>query len=102
MPKFEKGISGNRTGRPKGLKDKRQFSLTFWFDLLLAEYPRLKPSQRSKIALDCWKTLIHKSNSLPSDPQESVMNVTEAQAFLKEIEKTTRIDIVKESKEVKQ
>lgn len=86
MPLFKPGQSGNLQGRPKGAKDHRQFSLTFWFNLILADYSKLKPSQRSKIALDCWKTLVTKAKSLPADPEDSSFNAEEAMISLKEIE----------------
>ena len=86
MPKFSATNPGNLSGRPKGAKDHRQFSLTFWFNLILADYAKLKPSQRSKIALDCWKTLVTKAKSLPSDPEDSAFNSVEAMEELKRIE----------------
>lgn len=84
MPKFERG----NNGRPKGSKNKQQFSLTYWYNLILADYSKLKPLQRSKIALDCWKTLISKAKTLPLDPDDSLMNVNDAMGMLKEIEKS--------------
>ena len=84
--KFQPGQSGNIHGKPKGCKDKRQFSLTYWFNLILADYGKLKPSQRSKIALDCWKTLINKAKQLPVDPEDSAFNADEAMKTLRDVE----------------
>jgi hypothetical protein len=79
-------------GRPKMSLDKRsQFSLTYWFRLIMKEYKKLRPSQRVRIALDCWKTLLNKSNAIPSDPEESRLNAEEVLGILKDVEnyKTT-------------
>lgn len=86
MPKFEPGNNRNPAGRPKGSKDLRQFSLTYWFNLLTQEYSKLKPSQRSKIALECWKVLVNKSKALPQDPEDSALNADEAMKTLRELE----------------
>lgn len=86
MPKFEPGNNRNPAGRPKGSKDHKQFSLTYWFNLILADYAKLTPYQRSEIALACWKTLVAKSKALPTSPEDSTLNAEDALKTLKEIE----------------
>lgn len=77
-------------GRPKGSKDLRQFSLTYWFNVILDNYSKLTPHQRSEIALSCWKTLVNKAKSLPADPEDSAFNSAEALEQLKLIESRTQ------------
>jgi Family of unknown function (DUF5681) len=90
MGKFLPGQSGNPKGRMKGVPSKLQFSLTYWFDLLLQEYAKLKPAQRAKIAQECWKVLINKARVLPTDPEDSVLNADEALKQLEAIETSLR------------
>lgn len=73
-------------GRPKGLKNYKQFSLSYWYDLIVKEYPKLRPIQRSRIALECWKTLVGKSQHLPTDPADSKLNADVAMDALKNLE----------------
>ena len=87
MPRFEKG----NAGKAKGTKDLRQFSLTYWFNIILENYDKLNPYQRSEIALACWKTLVNKAKSLPVDPETSALNAEEAMKSLREIEQKTNI-----------
>lgn len=90
MGKFLPGQSGNPKGRMKGVPSKLQFSLTYWFDLLLQEYAKLKPVQRVRIAQECWKVLINKAKQLPHDPEASVLNAEEAMKQLEAIELNLR------------
>lgn len=90
MGKFLPGQSGNPKGRMKGVPSKLQFSLTYWFDLLLQEYAKLKPAQRAKIAQECWKVLINKARTLPQDPDDSKFNAEEAMKKLDEVESSLR------------
>lgn len=74
-------------GRPRQKLDKRnQFSLTYWFRIIEKDFKKLRPVQRCRIALDCWRTLLNKSNSIPMDPEESKMNADEVMGILKGIE----------------
>lgn len=82
MPQFQKG----NAGKAKGTKNLKQFSLTYWFNLIVENYDKLSPYQRSEIALSCWKTLINKSKALPTAPEDSALNAEEAMKTLKEIE----------------
>jgi hypothetical protein len=93
MPRFEAGNNRNPAGRPKGSKDKKQFSLNYWFNLIQSDYGKLKPSQRVKIALECWKTLINKSKALPVDPEDSNFNAVEAMKMLNEITSGNKPDL---------
>jgi len=86
MPKFEPGNNRNPAGRPKGSKDKKQFSLTYWFKLIEADYNKLSPSQRTRIALECWKKLIDKSKSLPTTSEDSKLNANESMKLLRDVE----------------
>jgi len=54
--------------------------------LIVADYKKLRPSQRTRIAIECWKTLISKANSIPADPDQSNLNATDALQLLKELE----------------
>jgi hypothetical protein len=94
MPQFQTGAKPG-PGRPKGSKDKRQFNLTYWFNLILENYGKLTPYQRAEIALTCWKTLINKAKALPVDPEDSAFNATEALESLREIEEKTKLNNVK-------
>lgn len=74
-------------GRPKEKLNKRnQFSLTYWFRLIEKDFKKMRPAQRCRIALECWKVLINKANSIPSDPEESKLNADEAMGILKDVE----------------
>lgn len=80
-------VKKNKGGRPKEKIDKRnQFSLTYWFRLLQKDFKKLRPIQRSRIALDCWKTLINKSNSIPQDPEDSKVNASQTMEVLRGLE----------------
>lgn len=86
MPLFQKGQSGNIQGRPKGSKDHRWASVGFWFEELKKDWGKLKPSVRAKLSIELMKMVSHKLKQLPSDPNESAMNVADMMGQLKEIE----------------
>jgi hypothetical protein len=86
---FVKGQSGNPNGRPVGAKDKKWASLDYWYGLVLAEWPELKPSDRAWIALAAWKTLAGRDRT-PLTPEESVKNTQSAMNALKLLEEATR------------
>lgn len=96
MAKFVKGQSGNLQGKPKGCRDKRQFSLTYWYNLIQDQWAELTPNQRANIALDCWKVLVNKAKSLPTDPNDSRLNAETASKLLAEAEAKplTQVNIV--------
>jgi len=100
----ERGLTHlvDELGRPKRRRrvvkkviDRRnQFSLTYWYGLIAEDYAKLSRIQRVKVALDCWKTLINKANTLPSDPEESKMNVDEAMRMLGKLEQPAQKPIL--------
>ena len=96
MAKFIPGQSGNLNGKPKGTKDSRQFSLSFWFQIILDNYPDLNPNQRAQIALECWKKLIDKSNASVLGVNSSKLNAEQASKLLAEAEAKplTQVNIV--------
>ena len=96
MARFLPGQSGNLQGKPKGCRDKRQFSLTYWFNLIQDQWSELSPNQRANIALDCWKVLVNKAKTLPTDPTDSVMNVEAVTKLLEDIEKPHKESNIKQ------
>ena len=77
-----------QAGRPRKLPERQyQFSLSYWYGLIAADYHKLSRTQRVRVALDCWKTLINRMKALPADPQESKLNAEEAMKMLGKLEK---------------
>lgn len=90
--KFEPGNNRNPAGRPKGSKDNKQFSLTYWFNIIVEQYPHLTANQRASIALECWKKLIDKSKSIPASPEASNLNASALLLTLKQAEEGTIVN----------
>lgn len=82
MPQFKLGNSG----KLKGTKDNRQFSLSFWFNLLIEQYPELTANQKANISLECWKVLINRSKNVALDLNSSQLNAEQASKLLAEVE----------------
>lgn len=77
---------GHNIGRPKGSKDKSYLKLEFWYQELMKDWPKLRPSQRAKLSKELMQMLTNKMKSLPNSPEQSVINAKEAQELLIEIE----------------
>lgn len=89
---LKKGERFRSRGRPrKPLDTRQQFSLSYWFRLIEGDIKKLRPKDRARIALECWKTLISKANNVPNDPDDSKTNAEEAFNLLKSIESPTDI-----------
>ena len=74
-------------GRPRVIPDRRfQFSMSYWYGLIAADYHSLPRYQRARIAVECWKALLSRMKTIPSDPQESKMNAEEAMRMLAKLE----------------
>lgn len=74
-------------GRPRVVPDRRfQFSMSYWYGLIAADYHQLSRQQRVRIALECWKALLSRMKNLPADPNESRMNAEEAMKMLGKLE----------------
>lgn len=97
MPKFEKG----NAGKAKGTKDASWAKVSFWFNELKKDWPKLNPNQRANLSIEMMKMLSAKAKNLnPLDPSDSVLNADEALTMLKQFEKTDRIEVVKQGKDV--
>lgn len=77
-------------GRPKGSKDKRWASVSFWFEELKKDWTKLKPAQRAKLSIELMKMITAKSKVIPSDPEDSVFNAEEAMKTLEQIAPTNQ------------
>jgi hypothetical protein len=76
-----------QVGRPRVIPDRRfQFSMSYWYGLIAADYHSLPRYQRARIAVECWKALLARMKSIPSDPNESKMNAEEAMRMLGKLE----------------
>jgi hypothetical protein len=73
-----------RTRKP--LDKHQQFSMSYWYGLIVKDYNKLRPVQRTRIALECWKVLASKINTIPVSPEDSALNANDAMTMLKEIE----------------
>lgn len=83
-----KGRIRRQSGRPRKEPDRRyQFSLSYWYGLIAADYHKLSKIQRVRVALECWKTLICRMKNVPADPEESKINADEAMKMLGLLEK---------------
>jgi Family of unknown function (DUF5681) len=91
--RFQPGQSGNLQGRPKGAKDHRWASVSFWFEELKKDWIKLTPNQRANLSIEMMKMITHKSKSIPADPYDSNFNAVEAMEQLKQIEAKSRVDV---------
>lgn len=86
-----------QAGRPRKLPDRQyQFNLSYWYGLIAADYHYLSRHQRVRIALECWKTLIGRMKTLPTNPEESRLNAEEAMKMLGKLEKAQEKDAISE------
>ena len=91
-----------QAGRPRKLPDRQyQFSLSYWYGLIAADYHQLSKIQRVRVALECWKTLIGRMKAIPADPQESKLNADEAMKMLGKLENAQRSDSEREKEAFK-
>ena len=84
---------GNVLGRKKGTQDMSWCRVSTWINELKKVWPELTANQKAHYSTELTKLLISKLKSLPTDPSESVTNVTESLEFLTKLEqsdKTTR------------
>ena len=78
-------------GRPRVIPDRRfQFSMSYWYGLIAADYHQLSKIQRVRVALECWKALLTRMKSIPSNPEESKLNADEAMRMLGKLEGNIR------------
>lgn len=73
-------------GRPKGSKSKSFLTLTYWFNELEKDWPKLKPAQRAKLSAQLMQMLVNKLKQLPSSPEDSLTNANESMQVLEELE----------------
>lgn len=83
---FQKGVSGNPGGRPKGAKTKFYLSLKFWFEMVAENAEDLEPQEKIEIAFRAINILAPKVPNLPADPNDSVDNARRAQDLLNALE----------------
>ena len=82
----------NKGGRPKGSKDKKWAHIQTFWELLITEYPNLKPAQRAYYAFEGFKLHFERAIShLPADQSESLANAIAAQVQLKKLEEDARL-----------
>jgi hypothetical protein len=75
-------------GRPRGSKDRSliRYKISYWLDKIEAEWADLTANQRANISLELTKILINKSKALPTDPNDSKLNVDEVMLMLRSAE----------------
>lgn len=92
-----------KAGRPRKLLDTRkQFSLSYWYSLIMKDFDKLRPAQRTRLGMEFWKTLVSKAQTLPADPEQSTLNASDALQMLKDLESNPSLQplIAKETKDI--
>lgn len=84
---FQKGVSGNPAGKPKGTVDKKWQSIQAIWNMFIAEYPKLKPNEKSRYMLEIFKLHFERAIAqLPKETNDSVMSAQKMLDVLKDLE----------------
>jgi|ERR1700690_879089 len=84
---FQKGVSGNPKGKPKGTKDKKWQNIQAIWDLFIKEYPKLRANERAKYMLDIFKLHFERAIAqLPKETNDSVLSAQKMLDVLKDLE----------------
>lgn len=85
MAKWEKGNVPKSPGRPKGSKTKAYLTLEYWYNELMKDWGKLRPSQRAKLSKELMQMLTNKMKTMPGTPEQSVLNTEDAAKMLAEL-----------------
>jgi|SRR5579859_245995 len=87
---FQKGVSGNPAGKPKGTKDKKWQSIQAIWDMFIEEYPKLRSNEKAKYMLEIFKLHFERAIAqLPKDQTDSILNANKMMEQLKDLEAET-------------